>query len=372
MRANMAKLTIITGPQRSRTIELAPAHPTITLGRESCDLVLADAAVSRTHAELSFRRGRWFLKDMDSSNGTFLNEQRITTQIPLANEDQIRCGATVLLFESADARRDEAPPPLPEPDRRDETLVGLTFGSLVPKSSARRKEQAAAAGFAALNISHGIKNLLQTVTSGREVVDCAFKINDIQRARRGWSILNRSLDQINRLILDLLKFSRDTTPIFKSCPLNEFLAGLIRTVQPEVHKKHAAITLEPDEQVGDVPIDPDLIGEAFLNLILNAVEAVRPHHGAIRITTRADRPANRALITFQDNGCGIENTEIIFEPFHSAGKKTGTGLGLPIAQKIIRRHNGDITVQSRPGQGAVFTVALPLSQPSPPSKENVP
>ena len=357
----MAYITIITGPDRGRKIELTDAQPQLTIGRESCDVILPDAAVSRQHAQLSLCQGQWHLADLDSSNGTFVNETRITRQIALVHNDQIRCGATVLLFDAPSAAPAGERPAAHAGDERAETMVGLTFGTLVPKSSARRQQRAAAAGFAALNISHGIKNLIQTVTSGREVVDCALRINDIDRARRGWTILNRSLDQINRLILDLLKFSRDTQPAIKDCPLNQLLAQLVETAQAETERKNAAIALRTDDRIQNVPLDPDLIAEALLNLILNAVEAVEPRQGRIEVTTQLDEPNRRVLITCRDNGCGIADTHIIFEPFHTAGKKTGTGLGLPIAKKIIEQHKGTIAVQSRPGQGAIFTVTLPTT-----------
>ena len=143
--------------------------------------------------------------------------------------------------------------------------------------------------------------------------------------------------------------------------LNQLLAQLVETAQAETERKNAAITLRTDDRIQNVPLDPDLIAEALLNLILNAVEAVEPRQGRIEVTTQLDEPNRRVLITCRDNGCGIADTHIIFEPFHTAGKKTGTGLGLPIAKKIIEQHKGTIAVQSRPGQGAIFTVTLPTT-----------
>lgn len=372
-RKTMAQITIITGPERGRTIDLTQTAAPITLGRECCDVVLVDTAVSRKHAELSLQGAHWVLADLESSNGTFINERRVTEAVLLEPNDQIRCGATVLLFELVEDCWEPQNRRTAEPDRRAETMVGLTFGTLVPKSSARRRERAAQAGLAALNVSHGIKNLLQTVTSSREVVDCALRINDIERARRGWTILNQSLDRINHLILDLLKFSRESTPVLKTCSLAQLLAQLVEAVQPEAAKKGAEIDLTVDKGVGLVPLDADLMGEAFMNLLLNAVEAVTPGEGVIRVTAQADDANDRVAIRFEDNGCGIEDTEIIFEPFHTAGKKTGTGLGLPIAAKIVGRHNGNILVQSRPGHGTIFTVTLPTA-PLPPRslEEDVP
>ncbi len=368
----MTRLTIITGPDRGRTIEPSADGTPIVLGRESSDIVLPDPAVSRRHAELCFGGGRWTVRDLGSSNGTFVNEQKVAEQLELRHNDQIRCGTTVLLFESTQApgqalKRSDSAASTPT-DQGGETMVGSTSGSLVSKTSARRHRQAAQAGLAALNRSHGMKNLLQTLAGSREVVDHAFKTGDMDRARRGWGVLNSNLDQINRLILDLLKFSSDSSPNLTDCDLNALLQQIVETVRQRAGKKNILLGLHVDADIDSVALDADRIAEAVLNVILNAIDAVDANKGKIAVATQADSANNQVIIKVSDNGPGIEDTQVIFEPFHTTNLKKGTGLGLSIAKKIIEEHGGKIHVESTPGHGATFTIRLPI-QPNPPDKQ---
>ena len=368
----MTRLTIITGPDRGRTIEPTDDGAPIVLGRESSDIVLPDPAVSRRHAELCFDGGRWTVKDLGSSNGTFVNEQKVAEQLELKHNDQIRCGTTVLLFESTQppgqVRKRSDSAALAPTDQGGETMVGSTSGSLVSKTSARRHRQAAQAGLAAMNRSHGIKNLLQALAGSREVVDHAFKIGDMDRAQRGWGVLNNNLDQINRLILDLLKLSRDSRPNLTDCDLNPLLRQIVETARQRAEKKNILLGLQLDADIDTVALDADKIAEAVLNVILNAIDVVDPNKGKIAVATQADAENNQVIIRVSDNGPGIEDTQVIFEPFHTTNLKKGTGLGLPIAKKIIEEHGGKIHVESTPGHGATFTIQLP-TQPNPSDKQ---
>ena len=368
----MTRLTIITGPDRGRTIEPPDDGTPIVLGRESSDIVLSDPAVSRRHAELCFGGGQWTVKDLGSSNGTFVNEQKVAERLELRHNDQIRCGTTVLLFESTQTpgqahKRSDSAASAPT-DHGGETMVGSTSCSLVSKTSARRYRQAAQAGLAALDRSHGIKNLLQTLAGSREVVDHAFKTGDMDRARRGWGVLNSNLDQINRLILDLLKLSRDSSPNLTDCDLNTLLGQVVETARQQVEKKNILLELHVEADIDTAALDADRITEAVLNLILNAIDAVDPIKGKIAVAAQADSANNQVIIKVSDNGPGIEDTEVIFEPLHTTNLKKGTGLGLPIAKKIIEEHSGKIHVESTPGNGATFTIQLPIQQ-NPPSKQ---
>jgi two-component system sensor histidine kinase HydH len=187
----------------------------------------------------------------------------------------------------------------------------------------------------------------------------------MDRARSGWGVLDSNLDQVNRLILGLLKLSHDSSPNLTDCDLNTLLGQVIETARQQAEKKNILLGLQLDADIDSVALDADRIAEAVLNVILNAIDAVDPNKGNIAVATQADSANNQVIIKVSDNGPGIEDTQVIFEPFHTTNLKKGTGLGLSIAKKIIEEHSGKINAESTPGYGATFTIRLPIQkQPS--------
>ena len=116
-------------------------------------------------------------------------------------------------------------------------------------------------------------------------------------------------------------------------------------------------------------IDPEGIHRAVLNIVTNAIDACEGAENAqVVVKTEWDPEASIARIAVSDNGVGIDEADIpsIFQIFASTKGSRGTGLGLPVSQKIIREHGGKIIVTSRPGQGATFLIELPMSKRSDP------
>lgn len=218
------------------------------------------------------------------------------------------------------------------------------------------------AGQTAVNSSHGIKNVLQAVSGGADVVDHAFKINDTERAKRGWKILKRNLDRVRKLVLDMLAFSAESEPVFGSCHLNSLIESAIDAVRSEADDRNITITLQMDERIESVELDADKIYDVALNLALNAIDAIEHDTGKVEVVTTFDEPNGKVILSVTDNGCGIEDIEKIFLPFHTSKAKVGTGLGLPIVKKTIAQHNGTIEVESKPGEGTTFIVTLPTTQ----------
>jgi signal transduction histidine kinase len=365
----MAKVTILTGSQRNEGFELIEGNRPVVIGRNSEDagILLHDGAVSRTHAEFVLQDGKWAIHDLGSSNGTFVNEKKITGEILLNHNDQIRVGATVLLFElSKAAKKQKEAEELTRVESEVEsadTMVGLSVDNLGSKEVAERRERIAQAGQTAVNLSHGIKNLLQAVTTGREVVGHGLKIGDIERVKRGWNILNRNLERIHKLVLDMLKFSKESKAEFKDCHFNRLVESTVETLRSTADEKRVSLSVQTGEQVGAAEVDSDKMQDVILNLVLNAIEAAAETEvGAVNVTTELDSEGEQLLLEVSDNGPGIVDTESIFLPFHSAKPKVGTGLGLAIAKKVIEQHNGTIEVRSETGKGAAFTVRLPIRQ----------
>ena len=361
----MARLKIVTGPLRGQNFELQKQGWAKIIGRgtEKVDIRVPDKAISRQHAEFSFRDGQWALRDLDSSNGTFINEVRISEIVRLRDGDQVRCGSTVLLFENEQAdllKPSNESTPIELVFDPGETMVAVAFDSLQSKQTVQQRQRMMQAGQAALNLSHGIKNILQAVRSGQDVMDDAFGQRDVDQAKKAWSILKRNLEKIQKLVLDMLKFSKEEPPHRQPCQFNRLVETVVQSLRPQADQRQVGITIQTDEHLDMVSIDPDQMQDVIMNLLLNAIEAVPQQTGQVIVHTEQDDAANEIILRVSDNGKGIEDIGSIFEPFHSEKPHVGTGLGLSIAKKIIQLHQGSIEVQSLPGEGSIFTVKIPI------------
>lgn len=223
-----------------------------------------------------------------------------------------------------------------------------------------RQQRISQAAQTALNLSHGVKNVLQAVKGGIEVVDKGLEINDIQRAKRGWKILRKNLNQIEKLVLDMLQFSRESELNITDCDLNELVESTVDLLRPGAEELNKHIFVTTDKEIETVPLDADKFSDVILNLTLNAIYAVSRETGVVNVSTEAK--GDTVIFRVSDNGPGIEDIQAIFEPFHTTKANVGTGLGLPIAKKIVAGHHGKIEVQTQPGKGATFTVTLPAKR----------
>jgi signal transduction histidine kinase len=192
-----------------------------------------------------------------------------------------------------------------------------------------------------------------------DVIDKSLELNDIERTKRSWQILRQNLDKVNKLVLDMLKYSGESPPQLTSCDINDLIDAVVRTLSQQAEKDAKTITLIADPRIESIDIDVDQIYDVMLNLLLNALDAIDKDTGKIEVTTKLDEQNKHVIIKVSDNGPGIADTESIFEPFHSSKPKLGTGLGLPIARKIITQHNGTVQVRSKLAHGATFTIILP-------------
>jgi signal transduction histidine kinase len=139
-------------------------------------------------------------------------------------------------------------------------------------------------------------------------------------------------------------------------------------MQSRAAELHVALAWTPGCDLPQVLIDPDGIHRAVLNIVTNAIDAAENVEGAcVTIATAYDAGNELAQITVADNGVGISESDLasIFQVFASTKGARGTGLGLPVSQKIVREHGGKIVVTSKPGQGSQFVVELPMRRTEP-------
>lgn len=543
----MLLLSVIQGPDKGRHFEL-PDHEPQLVGRSSEALPLTDNTVSRRHAEMTPDAGEWFIRDLGSQNGTWINGVKIDGRVQLKPGDQVRAGATLMTFGRTEpdpahalvkvVRQDELDATvertmasnedsviLAEPEPRQAaadhlrviyrltTLTGAakdraallegvmdlvfsefrpergvivvsedaqatpkpavvrysakaagrsereillsrsilqlalrrgegvlssnamadarfkagdsiqqmhirsaicspirfrerTFGAIYIDSSIAnytftteqlalmnaigqhtalalantelqqqklQSERLAVMGETVASLSHSIKNILQGLRGGADVVEMGLKKNDLKVSTGGWSILKRNLDRIIGLTMNMLAYSRPRTLEIELTKVGALLDDCASLLADRCESKGVALIIDADPEMPPIPIDSGQIHQALMNLLTNALEAVEAKSGAITVKatfTRkpatagglASAEAGDATIEVFDNGPGIppEVVEKIYEPFFTTKGMRGTGLGLAVTKRIVEQHGGQIEVRSQLGKGTAFTVVLPV------------
>lgn len=219
----------------------------------------------------------------------------------------------------------------------------------------RRADRLAALGELSAGMAHEIRNPLASIRGTAEILRDGIKADD-PRAEFA-TILIREVDRLNRVVADFLDFSRPSNARRERVDVVEALREVLVLTRLAARKKQVEVTLEAVGAL-ELAADREQLKQAFLNLILNAFEAM-PDGG--RLVVSATVRDGTALVRFHDSGIGIapEHLEQIFSPFFTT-RRDGTGLGLAITHRIVAAHGGRIEVESRVGEGTTFSVVLPV------------
>jgi len=238
-------------------------------------------------------------------------------------------------------------------------LAGMAIENQRLQESRVQNERLAAAGEAVAYLSHHIRNILQGMQGGAEVVEMGLKREALEPVKSGWALIRRNLNRIYILALNMLTFSKERHPRIETAQLNRIVEDVIALVQTKADE-HQVMLLTDLEEMPAVPMDPDGMHQVAHNILLNAIEAAPSPGGRVNITTRYFAKDARVVMSIQDNGPGIhdEDRGRIFDAFHSSKGHGGTGLGLAAAKKIVTELEGDIDVESAPGEGTTFHVKL--------------
>jgi len=534
-------LHVLQGPDKGRTYE-TPDEPAI-IGRSSDQIHLSDNSSSRRHAQIRPNNGQWILEDLNSSNGTFLNGQRVVSPTILKHGDQIKVGSTLLVFSGQeeiegfsgpqmirdlvdfdmaasaggssiltafDASEDSVILPPPEtadavaawnvvykvagtigniesieaflervtdllfdhmiadqlvlllcepgdqpvpyvirhrtPDRgkrpkivtsstivnhvlrtkegvlcanamtddrfRPESkqdsihrlglrsvicvpiiagerihgifhldtsmshhtytqeqlrlavaigrLAGIAIENKHFQDSRVKTERLAAAGETVAYLSHHIRNILQGMQGGADVIEIAIKRQSLETVESGWSLVRKNLDRIYLLALNMLTFSKDRQANIENIQLNAVIEDVLALIQTRADEK-GVMLLTDLEEMPAIPLDPNGMHQVIQNVANNAIEAAPDVAGRVNIVTRYHANAATVELAIGDNGPGIpdEDRNRVFDAFHSSKGQGGTGLGLAAAKKIVSELGGEITIDSKPDEGTTFRITLP-------------
>ncbi|MBY7175803.1 two-component system sensor histidine kinase AtoS [Escherichia coli] len=237
----------------------------------------------------------------------------------------------------------------------------VIFSDLTARKETQRRmaqaERLATLGELMAGVAHEVRNPLTAI---RGYVQILRQQTTDPIHQEYLSVVLKEIDSINKVIQQLLEFSRPRHSQWQQVSLNALVEETLVLVQTAGVQARVDFISELDNELSPINADRELLKQVLLNILINAVQAISAR-GKIRIQTWQYSDSQQA-ISIEDNGCGIDLSlqKKIFDPFFTT-KASGTGLGLALSQRIINAHQGDIRVASLPGYGATFTLILPIN-----------
>lgn len=189
--------------------------------------------------------------------------------------------------------------------------------------------------------------------------------------REGWQVMKSSVRQVERLTFDMLYYVKDRPPHRELADPNGIIQEVVDVLQEMAAAKGVTLEADLDRDIGEIPFDRTAIYRAVLNLAANAVDACIDSPGGNRVLLKGRRANGQLTISVEDNGAGIspEIRANLFKRLFSTKAGKGTGLGLPVVEKVVQEHGGRIDVESEPGNGATFSIHLPIYDDAPATKD---
>jgi len=226
------------------------------------------------------------------------------------------------------------------------------------------RERLAATGETVAYLSHAIKNLLQGLRAGGDILQRGIDQRDFALTTKGWRILDRNLDRVYTMMLNMLAFSKPREPQLEMLRVQKIVADVVELVREQAEENQIELCTELDEQSPPIPVDYEGLHQALLNLVSNALDAVPRGSGRVRVSTSFDAVERRVIVSVADNGPGIprEQRARLFQPFYSTKGQGGTGLGLAVARKNVQELGGSIELRDAPEGGAEFVIRLPTAE----------
>ena len=221
-----------------------------------------------------------------------------------------------------------------------------------------RSEKLASLGKLAAGVAHEINNPLTGILTNSSLL-----LDDLEKAdprREDVEVIVKETIRCREIVKRLLDFARQTKPQKQLININSIIENIILLVRNQTSFRNIVIQKELSENIPDVMADRDQIQQVFVNIIINSSEAMA-RGGSLTIESKLAEQSDSILIRFTDTGPGIPDDikEKIFDPFFTT-KEQGTGLGLSISYGIIEQHGGDISIESKRGEGTKFTIRLPI------------
>lgn len=227
-----------------------------------------------------------------------------------------------------------------------------------------RQEKLASLGVFAAGIAHEIRNPLTAIKVRLFTLKSSHKPDTSEH--EDLEVIDNEIDRLERIVRDFLQFARPTEPDLKIMPVDKLLQEVHNLLHSDIASKSVELKLEPNVGVL-VLVDPDKMKQVLINFVQNGAQSIE---GAGMVTLRSrvekhvlsGRNVSAVVIDVADTGKGIppEVQKRLFDPFFTT-KEAGTGLGLPIAARIVEKHGGVIQVQTQANRGTTFSIVLPIA-----------
>jgi signal transduction histidine kinase len=244
--------------------------------------------------------------------------------------------------------------------------MGVTLQNSQIYERMKERDRLAALGQMAAGLAHEIRNPLGSIKGAAQYLQPVEGQKADTGTREFLDIIVEEVDRLNKIVSQFLDYARpyrgDPSPL----DANDVVRKTINLIEKERGGSRVEIAMNLLDGLPQVRADAQQLRQVFLNLTINALDAM-PQGGRLQVSTSLRRSTRRGAaaafleIRFRDDGVGIPPADLrnLFIPFFTT-KEKGTGLGLPISQRIIENHGGTIEVRSQPGSGSTFTVLLPV------------
>ena len=223
----------------------------------------------------------------------------------------------------------------------------------------RRSDRLAALGQLSAGLAHELRNPLGTIkTSAEMLLKNVAADNDVAKEMAGF--ISTEVDRTNSLVTRFLDFARPLAVRLEKTDLHQVIDQAVSDVEKHQPPFDVAIYKNYSLDIPPFFLDGELMERVIYNLLLNAAQA-SPRRGSITVKTRQVDGMVEIVVIDRGAGIDLKHIENIFNPFYTT-KSNGVGLGLAIVSKIVDEHGGTISVESAPGEGSVFRVALPFRE----------
>jgi len=228
------------------------------------------------------------------------------------------------------------------------------------------QSQLASVGLIVSSVSHGVKGLLSGLDGGIYLMETGFKKDNMDRLKHGWDMVQRKVERIRSMVMNILYYAKDRDVFWQLIELDEITESVWDVL--EGRAEAIGVELEVDVGTGSFEGDQNSVHSMLVNLLENSIDACRfdKEGTAHKVKMSSRIEGDQAVFVIEDNGIGMdqETKEKAFTMFFSSKGAEGTGLGLFIANKIVKNHGGTIKIDSTLGEGTRFTVNLPVRKPA--------